>query len=152
MASPALQKMTASELRGSIERMKTRARNLAEKAQHPVKQGGFGVAAVAGGATGGLVAGMKPEFLGVPTDAIAGAAVALPCLLGAGNTAVDALAIGGWGMLAGSASRLTFNGTRNWREQRAADDGEALAKQIVAAQKALDALRVKRDNPAKESA
>jgi len=150
MADP-LMKLNTTELRSRLQGIQTRAKNLAEKAKKPLIQGGFGLSAVAGGVLGGAVAGMHPKISKVPTDGLLGAVIAVPCLMAAGSPVVDAAAMAGWGMIGGAGSRQTHNSVRAWREQRAADDGDALAKQIVAAQASLDALRKQRDEaPAKK--
>lgn len=140
-----LKALSAPELRNTIERMKQRGKTVIEKGRKPLIQVSMGASAVAGGAAGGVVSGLKPSFSKVPTDAIVGLVIALPCLMGAGSPGLDALAMGGWGMLAGAASRTTGRATRNWREQRAADGGDAQAAQLVALQKSLDDARKLRD-------
>lgn len=147
---PALAEKSKTELLSYIERGKSRAKAIAQQAAKPVMQIGHGLAAVGGGAAGGVIAGVKPEVGRIPTDGIVGLVVAVPCLMGAGSPAVDAIAHAGYGMIAGTASRLTQRGVRNWREQRAADAGDAQAQQIVAQQKALDDARKARENPAKK--
>lgn len=146
----ALMKLNTTELRSRLHGLQTRAKNMAEKAKKPLIQGGFGVASLAGGVLGGAVAGMHPKISKVPTDGLLGAVIAVPCLMGAGSPMVDAAASAGWGMLAGAGSRMTHESVRNWREQRAADDGDAVAKQIVTAQANLDDLRKKRDESVKK--
>lgn len=151
MALPALVERSKSELLSSLQNMKERALRAKEAAAKPIAQVGNGAACVAGGALGGLVAGMKPSIARVPTDLGLGLVVALPCLMSAGSAAVDALALAGYGMVAGGASRLSQRGVRNWREQRAADGGDSAAAQIVQLQKQLDEARKARDEaPAKK--
>lgn len=142
-----LRELTKTEIAGKLEALKSRTKNAMEKAKKPVKQIGFGLSAVAGGAAGGAIAGIKPGISKVPTDLGIGALVAVGCAFAAGNEAVDALAMGAYGMVAGSTSRTTEKSMRNWREQRAAEKGDAQAAQIVALQKQLDDLRKLRDTP-----
>lgn len=144
---PALAERSKAELLNTVESMKNRAKSMAQKAMKPAIQLGHGVSAVAGGAFGGAVSGMKPTVARVPTDAGLGLLIALPCLMGAGSPAVDAAAFAGYGMLAGAASRGTRQGVRKWREQRAADSGDSQAAQILQLQGQLDELRKQRDNP-----
>lgn len=146
MADAKLLALNATELRNRLQRTIDRGKALAEKAQKPLMQGGMGLAIVAGGAAGGVVSGLKPTIGKVPTDLILGSAVALPCLFGAGNPIVDAAAFAGWAMASGGASRLSHDSVRDWRENRAAEDGDAAAKSIVALQKQLNEARAKRDN------
>jgi hypothetical protein len=145
-----LKQLSAPELRNTIERMKQRGKSIVEKGRKPLIQGGMGLSAVAGGAAGGVVYGMKPSVARVPTDGALGLLIAVPCLMGAGSPAIDCLAMAGWGMTSGASSRVTGSATRDWREQRAADSGDAQATQIVALQKQLNELRKLRDEaPAK---
>jgi hypothetical protein len=148
-----LKQLSAPELRNTIERMKSRGKNLIEKGKKPLLQAGLGVSAVAGGALGGLATGLKPTLARVPVDAGLGIIIAVPCMFGAGSPEFDALAMAGYGMLAGAASRGVHDHVRDWRENRAADGGDASAKAIADAQKSLDALRKARDTaPAKKAA
>lgn len=144
---PQLQERSKTELVNYIEKTKERAKAMAKQAMKPALQLGHGASIVAGGALGGAVAGAKPSIARVPTDLGAGLLVALPCLMGAGSPAIDAVAFAGYGMVAGAASRGARSGVRNWREQRAADNGDSAAQQIVAEQKKLDELRKQRDAP-----
>jgi hypothetical protein len=144
----ALKDLTKTEIAGKLEALKSRTRNAMEKAKKPVKQISFGLAAVAGGAAGGAVAGMKPSISKVPTDLGLGVLIALPCAFAAGSDAADALAMAGYGMVSGAASRGTAEHTRDWRETRAAEKGDVAAQNIVALQKQLNQLRKDRDTPA----
>lgn len=144
-----LKQLSAPELRNTIERMRSRGKAVVEKGRKPLIQAGTGLSAVAGGALGGLIHGMKPSVARVPTDGVLGVVIALPCLMGAGSPALDAVAMAGWGMAAGAASRGVGSHVRDWREKRAADGGDTGAQQIVALQTQLDTLRKNRDEPAK---
>lgn len=137
-----LAEASKTELLAKIKNSNLRDRAMAikEKAKAPLMQGGLGVAALAGGTFGGVVAGMKPTISRIPTDAIVGAVIALPCLAAAGNSGVDALAVGAWGMLAGAASRATQRATRDWREKRAADAGDANARQLQSLRQQITTL------------
>lgn len=146
MALPTLAERSKGELLSTIEAMRNRAKTITAKAEKPMLQFAHGASAIAGGAAGGLVAGIKPEVMRVPTDAGLGLLVALPCLFAAGSPAVDAVAHAGYGMVAGAASRITQRSVRNWREQRAADGGDSQAASIVQAQKQLDEARKAREN------
>ena len=130
-----------------IERMKTLAKNAAKRAEKPMMQGLHGISSVGGAAAGGFISGLRPHIFKVPTDAVVGLVIALPCLAIAGSTGGDVGAMIGWGMLSGATGRETGRATRNWREQRAADGGDAAAQQIVALQKQLDDLRKARETP-----
>jgi hypothetical protein len=142
-----LAQLAKPELLERIERMKSMARNAAKRAEKPMIQGLHGVSAVGGAAVGGLIAGIRPHVFRVPTDAVLGLVIALPCLAVAGSGAGDVGAQIGWGMLAGATGRETGRAARNWREQRAADGGDSAAQQIVALQKQLDDLRKQREQP-----
>jgi hypothetical protein len=142
-----LKDLTKTEIAGKLEAMKARAKSAMEKAKKPVKQIGFGLAAVTGGAAGGAISGMKPSISKIPTDLGAGALLAAGCAFAAGNEAVDALSLVGYGMVSGATSRTTHNHMRDWREERAAEKGDAQAAQIVAMQKQLNELRKNRDQP-----
>jgi len=146
--SDQLKELTKTEIAGKLEALKSRTRNAMEKAKKPVKQISFGLAAVAGGAAGGAVAGMKPSISKVPTDLALGVLIALPCAFGAGSDAIDALAMSGYGMVSGATSRGTEEHVRDWRETRAAEKGDIAAQNIVALQKQLNQLRKDRDTPA----
>ena len=143
----AIQELPKVEIIDKYERLKNSLRNAAKKAEKPMIQGLHGVSAVGGGALGGLVAGVRPHLFKLPTDAILGAVVALPCLAVAGSTAGDVGAMIGWGMLAGAASKATTHATTSWREKRAADGGDATAAQIVNYQNLLETLRKQRETP-----
>jgi hypothetical protein len=144
-----LAEKTKGELAQTIAKMKAMRQSAIEKAEKPLKQGGYGLATVAGGALGGVVAGMKPTVFRIPTDGLTGLVLAVPCLIGAGNPGVDALAFGAWGMVAGATNRIVETSTRDWREKRSADAGDTQARDIVTMQANLDAARKARENPKK---
>lgn len=134
-----------TELRKRYENLLAKGRSARAKAAAPIKQGGMGLSIVAGASLGSTIAAVKPTVFKVPTDALVGVGVALPCLfLGAGKTPVDAVAFAGYGSAAGSAGRLLHDAVRDKLESNAAEGGDALAKQIVATQKSLNELRAKR--------
>ena len=143
----AITELPKVEIIDKYERLKNSLKNAAKRAEKPMIQGLHGVSAVGGGAVGGLIAGLRPHLFRIPTDALLGIVVALPCLAVAGSTAGDMGAMLGWGMLAGAASKATTHATTSWREKRAADGGDQVAAQIVNYQNLIETLRKQRETP-----
>lgn len=128
--SQELKDLTKTEIAGKLEALKNRGKAAMERAKKPLKQISFGLATVAGGAAGGAISGAKPNISKVPTDLAVGVLVALPCAFAAGNDAIDALAMAGYGMVSGSTSRLTHDSMTMWREERAAEKGDVAAQNM----------------------
>lgn len=103
----ATEALTLTEAREKLARLTTKAKNLAEAAKKPIRQGLMSAATIGGGATAGVVRAIMPNVPGtdLPLDGALGTVISTFALLGAGDDIGDAVAAYGAGMAAPAAAR-----------------------------------------------
>jgi hypothetical protein len=119
MTTAAIQTMSKEELLTGYQRMKAYITNAKAKIAAPMTQGTLTLSGWGGGIASGVVRTFVPEVFGVPVDGVAGVAISLLALLGAGDGAIyDAMAVFGVGLAAPAFSRGTEGLLRTWMEKK----------------------------------
>ena len=104
----AVQGMTKEDLATGYLRLKNYLSKAKDKVQAPMAQGMLTLSGWGGGVLSGVVQYYVPEVFGFPVDGVAGVALSLFSLLGAGDNKLwDASAVFGVGLAAPAFSRGT---------------------------------------------
>ncbi len=114
-----IQTMSKDELQSAYHRMKSYIQTTKAKVQAPMEQGALTLSGWGGGIVSGVVRVFIPELFGVPVDGVAGVAISLLSLLGAGDGKMwDVSAVFGVGLAAPAFSRGTEQLLRQWTEKK----------------------------------
>lgn len=115
----AIQTMSKDELASAYQRMKAYIANTKAKVQAPMEQGALTLSGWGGGIVSGVVRVFLPEVFGVPVDGVAGVAISLLSLMGAGEGKMwDMSAVFGVGLAAPAFSRGTEQLLRQYTEKK----------------------------------
>lgn len=116
-ASAAIQGMTKEELATGYQRLKSYVVKAKEKVQAPMEQGALTLSGWGGAVVSGAIQVYVPEVYGFPVDGVAGVAISVLSLLGAGDGKMwDAAAVFGVGLAAPAFSRGTASLIRQMTE------------------------------------
>lgn len=119
MTTTAIQSMSKDELVNAYQRAKNYLATTKAKVQAPMEQGALTLSGWGGWIVSGVVQVYIPEVFGVPVDGVAGVAISLLSLLGAGDGKLwDASAVFGVGLAAPAFSRGTAAMIRQWSEDK----------------------------------